>query len=209
MASNINRVVVGTACLMANLLVAFYAISMNDTSVHAENSLLENFQAACLASCVLAYLCLMPATQDQRLVFMAVALLCFSFLLRELDLERLNVPLFLQTLGSGRGRVLLLASLWISLIAYTLRSIDLKILSLEKVLRSRMFRLLAAAFGLLLVSALMDKNVFGLVHSRLFEELLEANAYLLIMLPLTSITARFLERYFSVSKQSDTGRSDA
>jgi hypothetical protein len=61
-------------------------------------------------------------------------------------------------------------------------------------LSSQLFYLLDAAFCLLVVSALMDKDVFSLAHSRLFEELLEANAYLLLIVPLMLSPVRAFQR---------------
>lgn len=173
-----------TVVIAANVSVVIVSITQNNTNLHAENALLENIQATFLAMAALGYLFLRPRSPGERNVYLGVALLSFSFVLRELDLDRMNVPLLARTLGSGPGRVVLLSGLWILLSAHAWRSISAKVQFLRQFLGSQLFLVLLAAFCLLLLGAMMDKNIFSMTQARLAEELLETNAYLLLVLPL-------------------------
>lgn len=180
--------VVSCILIAANVLGAYLVISLQQESLHAENGLLENVQAMCLGASVFGYVFLRAASPGERLIYLTIALLSFSFLLRELDLDRMDVPRVLQTLGSGPGRVVLLLSLWLALGYYARRSIrfveDFGGSIMRGLFSSHLFPIALVVFFMLIGSAAMDKNLFSLTHSRLFEELFETTAYVLLMAPL-------------------------
>jgi hypothetical protein len=91
-----NLLVLGFAFLLANMTIAYLSINLQYEYLHSENAFLENLQVSF----------------NERLIYLAIALLSFSFLLRELDMEHLSIPSIFQMLGSGLGRKELLVSLW-------------------------------------------------------------------------------------------------
>lgn len=96
--------------LLGNCLVVYGVIVQDHEQIHGENSLLENLQVLLLATGAFLYLWLSgKALTSARFLYLALALLSFSFILRELDLEQLPVPGFIQLLGSGMVRNILLA----------------------------------------------------------------------------------------------------
>jgi len=163
-------------------LVYFFLTQQSDV-FHSEDAALENAQVVFLMISTLGFLFIMPFRHTEKPIHIAISLLCFSFILRELDLEDFNVPSFIKLLGSGQGRVLLLASLWALLAFYGHKAIKNKIRYLKTFFSSPLFSVLFTAFLMLIASAVLDKKIFNIGQSRFFEELAETNAYMLISLP--------------------------
>ncbi|MFT4863318.1 MAG: putative neutral ceramidase superfamily lipid hydrolase [Pseudohongiellaceae bacterium] len=107
-----NLLVLGFAFLLANMTIAYLSINLQYEYLHSENAFLENLQVSFLILAVIGFLFLTIAPTNERLIYLAIALLSFSFLLRELDMEHLSIPSIFQMLGSGLGRKELLVSLW-------------------------------------------------------------------------------------------------
>jgi hypothetical protein len=157
-----------------------------------ENGAMENAQALA----VFVSLCLFSFSaarerNSKRVFFTGMALLCLSFLLREVDVEDLDVYRVLILLTSGFGRNLLLVLLWsfyLSLVFKHSRSLWqlftgwAKSFSGQAMIMAGIFFVLGWPFDreILPVSA----NI-----SRLLEELLELNGHLLILLSSVSIYA--------------------
>ncbi len=197
------------AFTVANGGAFFLLLTQYDASVHAENALLENIQASSLGFAAFAYLVLRPTSAGERVVYLGLALLSFSFMLRELDLDRMNVSLFLQTLGSGSGRVLLLSALWTSLGVYAWKSIPAKLQFVRMCLTSQVFVVLSMTFCLLVFGAMMDKKIFSLAEARLLEELFETNAYFLLLMPVLFSPLRAIGRLDSMPRDAAVGADSA
>ncbi len=178
-----NTLLLGLTFVLINTFTAYFAIIFQYDSLHSENSILENSQIAFLVLAAVGYLLFQSSAQDERIIQVAIALLCFSFILREIDLEHLNLPSLFIALGSGIGRNILLAVLWISLGTFSYFTVKNRVSFIKKFVTSIEFLILTAAFLLLVISAVMDKQVISLTHNMLFEELAETNAYFLIALP--------------------------
>ncbi len=116
---------------------------------------------------------------EAKLASFGLSLLSLTFLLRELDMEKFDIPSFLIMLGSGVGRNLLLGSLWIILLISTLKYISFEKKKIEAFLFSTYGQLLMFSALMLVLGAMMDKNVFSLQHltARFYEELLELLGY--------------------------------
>ena len=101
-----------------------YLHYQNSDSAHhyEENSLVENLQALNYA---LASLILIPAIFKNKgfhkFFLSALALLCLTFFLREVDVERLDVHPLLIALGSGTGRNIILSAGFLGLLVWFLR----------------------------------------------------------------------------------------
>lgn len=183
-----------------NAFFAYDVILYEHHHIHGENALLENLQALFLGFATALFL--LPSTCNAANAFLnkAFALLCFSFLLRELDLERLGLPAVIAQLGSGTGRKLLLAFLWGWLMHNYVRSVQNKPGFLRQLLSSWKFALMLLVLALLAVSAMMDKELLAVAQPRLYEEMAETNAYFLMLI----LSVVRLSRYAHLPEQADT-----
>jgi hypothetical protein len=178
-----TALLIGFVFTLVNSILAYLGIVFQYEALYSENALLENAQVLFLAVAAIGYLVIAPSHQYERLINSAIALLCFSFVLRELDIEHLNLADVLVTLGSGTGRNILLAFLWVSLSAYGFATINNKLSMARQFISSYAFLALTIAFLLLMVGAVMDRKVIEFSHAVLIEELAETNAYFVIALP--------------------------
>jgi len=164
-----------------NALFAYDVLLFDHHEVHGENALLENLQALFLTLATALFLVPTASNIANKCLNKAFALLCFSFLLRELDLEHLGLPALLVQLGTGTGRTLLLAALWALVLYGFVRNVTHKPYFLRQLLRSYKFAVMAVVLVLLAISAVMDKELLPVTPARLYEELAETNAYFMML----------------------------
>ena len=100
------------ALILTIILWSFYAVLLlEDPTVYGENNLLENTQALTLALTLLLFLIpLFDSVRNDRLIAVFLSLLTLGFILRELDVEKFDVPNILILVGSGKGRNFLLGT---------------------------------------------------------------------------------------------------
>ncbi|MFT5082702.1 MAG: hypothetical protein ACI9Y1_000732 [Lentisphaeria bacterium] len=150
--------------------------------IYAENGLLENIQVLTLTVASIGFI--VPTFHNERsdkLITLFFAFLCFSFVLRELDVEKLNVPDILIFFGSGTGRNVMLASGFLAIALYAARNVAYyKTLALDLVFSERGIMLSLAAC--LLYSGQYFEDLETLQHHVLFEELCELSAYAAILI---------------------------
>jgi hypothetical protein len=173
-----NYVAICAIFAVLNTCLIYFFLTQQSDVFHSENAALENAQVVFLMISTLGFLFIMPFRDTEKPIHIAISLLCFSFILREL-----NVSSLIKLLGSGQGRVLLLASLWALLAFYGCRAVKNKTHYLKTFFSSPLFSVLLTAFLMLIASALLDKKIFNIGQSRFFEELAETNAYILVSLP--------------------------
>lgn len=170
--------------LTANLVVIASVIASGLHGVHAENGLFENIQAVCLIFAALLYaLSSFGNKSTDRMELMGLALLCFSFSLREIDIELVGLPPLIEQFLVGKGRTATLLVLWSGYLALLLRQpiglVDL----IKRQFDSGLVGYLLIAACLLACGAVFDRGILMLNHPRLYEELLEVNAYFLLFIP--------------------------
>jgi len=164
--------------------------------LYSENSLLENIQGTLLLIGSLTYILLSShVVSDVRLACVGAGLLCFSFFIREVDLELMPVLEHVGFFFHGPGRTLLLLVIWFLYIKMVIRQRVLKV-HIANLRSSKYFHYFSVAFLLLVIGAVFDKGYFVVEHGRLFEELSETNAYLFLIMP------ALYELYFRYSKRS-------
>ena len=170
--------------VVINLVVIASVIVSGQHGVHAENALFENIQAVCLVFAALLYAASSLGNRStERVELVGLALLCFSFSLREIDIELIGLPQFIEQALIGDGRTATLLVLWSGYFAFLLRqAVELSIL-IKRQFDTGLSRYLLVSAGLLLTGALLDRGLITPDHPRLFEELLEVNAYLLLFIP--------------------------
>jgi hypothetical protein len=165
---------------------------LQNFGVFGENHLLENLQALTLFA-VLA-VCLVPIFQSHRsdrLLCIFFAWLTIGFLLREIDVDELNVHAFFVKWGAGSGRNLLLA-------------LALAAMSVMALMRLRFYLDLAKQFlvsapgitalksGVLLIAGdICEKVAFA--HHVFFEEVFELVAYAVLLRAATLLARHKVE----------------
>jgi len=163
------------------LFIIFSLLFFSDVDT-GESGILEILQALFIAiSIVLYILCaFFNKNIGTKLISFALSLLSLSFLLRELDVEKYDIPFIFIFLGSGTGRNILLALLWIILLIVLLKFRKKFLQSNNGFLSSTQGQLLMISALMLFLGALMDKNVFSLetATTRFYEELLELLGYI-------------------------------
>jgi hypothetical protein len=97
--------------------VAWIVLHVAGHSIARENGLMENQQALCLAiaALVFAIAARRHSSRPDKLVCISLALFCFSFLLREVELKG-RTPDWLESIFTGKLRRLWLAGLWLCLL---------------------------------------------------------------------------------------------
>jgi len=174
-----------TIFLAVNLAFIFTVVTFGHHHLHDENGLLENFQAFLLFSATILYFrltMLNDQSEESKRVNMGLSLLCFSFLLREVDIEKLP---FMETVGflfHGIGRTILLVVLWSGFFKNVYDHCEIRLLAIE-LLTSKYMLFLNISFLLLVVGTTFDKEFWDIEHGRLYEELAETNAYLILIIP--------------------------
>ena len=165
------------------LWVSYSVFVLNDAGIVKENGLLENVQVIILALACLVYLA--PIALEKRadkLILLFCSLLCLSFMLRELDVERFAaVPDVLKLIGSGIGKRLILGAGFISIIIYASLNFSYYKNVAGVFLRSIFGRLLVFAGMILLLGAYFDKQD-TMPNQAYYEEMSEYCGYLFIYL---------------------------
>jgi len=168
--------------LFAVVLWSAHAVYvLGDVAVYDENGPLENLQAFLLAiSCILFLVPVVMQKNSEKLLLTFCSLLCYGFVLRELDVERFDVPEVVKFIGSGIGRnISLIVGFTIIVIYAGFRFSYYKRAGIL-FLKSRPGILLMAGGLLLVIGDLFEKRHF--IHHAFFEELFELSGYVSILL---------------------------
>lgn len=171
--------------LCVNALLISQATDVNATAMlQQENGLLENAQLLLLLACLATFAvhALYSDNPGGRLIALAGVLVSFTFIVRESDLRPFGLSAAITWFSDGEGRYVLLTPPWAGLLWVARRH--------YQPLRGRLTRLLfspagaaLACSGLLLIAGiLLDKSFIRLAPSRYYEELLELNGYVFLLL---------------------------
>lgn len=97
--------------LLLSYLALLLVLWLQNPAIVNENGMMENLQALSLAAGGLVSFVglLLPGRHYPRIVYYVLTILFLTLFLREVDVDRLDLPGILVTLGSGAGRNLLLA----------------------------------------------------------------------------------------------------
>jgi hypothetical protein len=166
-------------------LACYLLFVENNTNVYAENGILETAQAVLLVlACILFLSSAIWEKGEGRLVILFCSLLCYGFVLREVDVETFDIPDLLIMLGSGTGRNLSLAAGLILLcLAALFAGMREQIRLGLNFARSQSGLLLLSGCGFLLLGDVFEKQVFGSVPYHVFwEEMSELLGDVMILL---------------------------
>jgi len=162
--------------------IAYSVYVLNQTSIYAENRLLENAQVFILALAGLIFSA--PVVYQKRtdkLLLLFFAFLCLSFILREVDVEDLNIPNILKYIGSGIGRNVLVVAGFVGILSCAIYNLT----HYKTVLRNFVLSIdgvLMITAGMLLFLGEYFEDAHSLSHNVLLEEALELLSYVLILL---------------------------
>ena len=160
-----NNITLFSVFAVINASLVYFSFTQQSDSFHSEGAALENTQVIFLIISAVGFLFLLPFKHPYKTIHLAIALLCFSFILRELDLEHMDVFQIIKILGSGQGRILLLASLWASLSFYSYNAVENKVCALKGFCFSPLFSVLLFAFLMLMAGAVLDKKIIEINHA--------------------------------------------
>ncbi len=175
-------IVISGSFIALFLWYAYSVFILNDATVYSENGPLENIQAIVLAISTLVFL--VSAVQDKssaRLILLSCSWLCFSFVLRELDVERLDVHNALKFIGAGIGRNAMLAVGFLVLLVRAVTRFSYYKKAVLLFLRSKPGILLMLG-GLLLIVGDVFENSHSIIHNAFFEEIFELCGFCSILL---------------------------
>lgn len=164
-------------------LWATYSVFDDNTHIYAENGLIENSQACLLAiSCIIYLANVALEEKPKKLILLTCSLLCYTFLLRELDIEKFDIPYTLKLIGSGVGRNTTIGAAFAAIFVYVaLRNYSYYKKTALKFIGSRPGFLLMAVGAFLLIGDYFEKHK-TITHHVFFEETFELFAYVLIVL---------------------------
>ena len=185
MIKNITQLGIFIALFVFTGLVfwSVYAVFiLNQTTIYQENGLLENVQVLTLSiACFTFLLTAAHRRRNNKLLFLFFALICLSCVLRELDVEDLNVPDFVIFIGSGIGRNVILTIGFIAIFIYAAFNFAYYKEVSRKFLFSKSCLLIIGAGILLCIGSLFEK--LGAVrHHVFYEEISELAGYLMVLL---------------------------
>ena len=174
-----------TAILAAWLAIALWtasALAQGNTAVHAENGPLENAQVLAIGLAGILFLGLACFEKKSNSLFdFFLALLCYSFALRELDVETFDLPSFIHLIGSGSGRNATTGLAYLALLAYAIATgISLHWRAGISFLKTTAGKLLAAAAAILIAGDLFEK-AHSVPHHEYLEEATELLGYCLVL----------------------------
>jgi len=153
---------------------------LKDFEVFGENHLLENLQALTLLAVLAVYMVsMLQSHRSDRLLCVFFVWLTVGFLLREIDIDELDLPAFLVQWGSGSGRNLLLALAFGTMVISALIRLRVYIGLAKQFLVSKPGVMTLASGALLIVGDICEKVSF--THHVFFEEVFELIAYAVLL----------------------------
>lgn len=179
--------ITSTAAIAAWLGFAVWAtysvFAEGSVELYAENGLIESLQVYLLAvACAVYVVTLALETRPDKLLLLTCTLLCYGFIVRELDVENFAIPQVLIFIGSGVGRTVTLALAMAAIALYAMLTDPVRYAKTAVAFaRSRPGLLFIAGCVFLVIGDLLEKNKLLIQHV-FFEEMAELFGYLLILL---------------------------
>jgi len=182
-------------CLGVVIWSTYSVYGLNYAAFYMENGWLENAQVLTLSiACLVFFLPVVCQRRDDKLFLLFFSLLCLSFVLREVDVEKLEVPNILIFFGSGTGRNVMLATGFIAIFAWAVFNIKHYKKTLSSFALSSVSILFVAAGLFLCIGGFFEKLDF-VQHHVFFEEILEFSGYVLILLAALTCSKQCLTRH--------------
>ena len=166
----------------------------NKASIYEENGWLENIQVLVVAlACLITFLSVVCQKREDKLLLVFFSLACLTFILREIDVEDLNIPYILKLIGSGVWRNVILTTGFLTVSLCMMFHVKHYKTIFKRLIMSKECVLVVTAGMLLCLGEVIEKSHF-VPHHIFWEETSELVGYLLILL-----TAIKLNRQQSVA----------
>ena len=176
---------ISAATICAWIGFVFWSLrsSLDDQArMSVENGLIETMQTVLLAVSCIVYLAAAALKEKPgKLIFLFCSLLCYSFVLRELDVEKFDIPYPLIFIGSGAGRNVTIAVAFIAILACAaLGNFRVYEKAAKGFIKSRSGILLIAGGVFLFIGDFFEKYE-AIINHIYWEEISEFFAYVLIL----------------------------
>lgn len=110
------------AAAVLNIFLIYSVLFCGKTFLYEENNLIENMQAILFAgSFILLAVLGFGRSGVERVIVLFLSVICLTCFLREVDVERFSLPKIIVLLGSGMGRNLMLAAMFVLLFIFSYR----------------------------------------------------------------------------------------
>lgn len=179
------RAISWSGLLLSVIYASFEMFYAGNSSIHAENHFIENAQAV---ACALAMLAFLGAAffngEKAKAIPLFFAVLAFAFILREVDVERLDVPEICKTLGAGKGRNIMVSAMLVGVFAAAFIKFKFYLNAAFKFAKTRAFYWGVAAAAVLIASDIVERT-HPFAHYEFWEETLELVGYTLFLIAAT------------------------
>lgn len=164
--------------IIFNILFVYLALGNGSLELYGENNWMENGQVILLALSTMVFLWAWPqADVYQRTLLLACSIFCVSSILRELDIEKLDVPVWVVLLGSGLGKKIFLAVIWLSLLSRFFIQRQYFIAQLMVYASSLTGKCILLGGVLMLLGLPFDRQWIDTTHGQFYEEIFEFSGY--------------------------------
>jgi hypothetical protein len=166
------------------LWTAHSVFILDIATIYAENEFLENLQVIVLSISLIFFL--IPIVIEKKpgtnkLILFFCSLLCYNFILRELDFNKLDVNDTIKFICSGVGRNIILSAAYIAIFTYAILKFSYYVNAGISFIRSKSGILLMSGGFFLIVGDLFEK-ISSLAHHSYWEELFELCGFCFILL---------------------------
>jgi hypothetical protein len=143
------------------------------TDIYVENGLLENIQTILLIiSCIVFLIPIVVEKNAEKLILLFCSLLCYSFILRELEFDELDVNDTIKYIFSGVFRYISITVAFIVLFFYAAFRFSYYIDASVSFIRSKSGILLITG-GIFFITGDLFEKISSMNHHVYWEELLE------------------------------------
>jgi magnesium-transporting ATPase (P-type) len=168
--------VIGAVVILINGWVLYQVIELGNSSIIDENDLVENLQVFCYSfSAVILLVNAFRVSKLTKWLNLFFGVTCLSFVLRELDVEDLNVPDLFILLGSGKGRNIMFIVAFTALFSVFFKHYRYALSGLKRLSKSPVVQICLLGCILLMLGVVGEEN-----DMELLEEVSEMNGAKLI-----------------------------
>lgn len=180
-----SRYLIVLIMLILSSVFAVFVMNYDHAYLYGENELMEYVQLATLVIVGIVFWfqasekkwqAVPKAMPALRLLAYLGAALCFSFIVREMNVKKTEIDWFVFIVD-GQGYKALMLLLWIPLLTKAYRHKATYIDLIKRGYLSSTSIFLAIAVVFLLAGALFDKEIIVVEYFRFYEEVLEMNGY--------------------------------
>lgn len=171
------------AGLLVSIAYACYEMFyLKNASIHAENHFVENMQViVCALASVVFFVSAFINGEKAKMIPLFFATLAFAFIFREVDFEKLDVPEIVKTLGSGKGRNIIMIVLFVSVFTGAFLKFKFYLGAVFKFLRTKTFIVGVLSALILVASDILERST-SIPNYEFWEETVEYVGYTFFLL---------------------------